>query len=179
MGKKNDAWMLERHEISDQVVAAAVGYQGRQNYMEDNFKIIKNINGSDISIFAICDGHAGSFASEYATNIIIPAIADKIQEILIFLQPRILKAAEARRNKKNGKEEVEVPSQQENGEESPLEKYVTKYNKINYEVLLHDEILEADRVLLERMAKACLFCGTTLCLVVVDISNKLIVCGKF
>jgi serine/threonine protein phosphatase PrpC len=59
-----------------------------------------------------------------------------------------------------------------------LEKYITNDNEINYELLLQDEILEADKILLDRMGRAAQFGGSTLCLVVVDITNKTIVCAN-
>ena len=49
MGKNEAVSIAERHEISEFCAAGVVAFQGRQTYMEDTFKIIKNINGSDIS----------------------------------------------------------------------------------------------------------------------------------
>lgn len=127
-------------------------------------------------IFAICDGHAGNFASDYASDIIIPGIAEKITEVLIFIQQKI-QAAKKDKNKPVVEITENIP-QEEEEEENPLEKYITKDNKINYEVLLSDEIIKADKILLDRMASAALFCGSTLCLVLVDITNKIIVCAN-
>lgn len=92
---------------------------------------------------------------------------------MIFIQQKI---QAAKKDKNNPVVAVEIT--EEIPEASPLEKYITNDNKINYELLLSDEIIEADKILLDRMAKAVLFCGTTLCLVLVDITNKKIVCAN-
>lgn len=49
MGKNEAVSIAERHEISELCVAGVISFQGRQTYMEDTFKILKNINGTDIS----------------------------------------------------------------------------------------------------------------------------------
>jgi hypothetical protein len=85
MSRRNEPICItERHEISALCLAGVVSYQGRQSYMEDTFKIISNINGSDISILAVCDGHAGNFASQYTSDIIIPCNIFKMIFMLNF-----------------------------------------------------------------------------------------------
>jgi protein phosphatase 1L len=142
--------------------------------MEDTFKIIPNINGSDVSIYGIFDGHAGEFAALYACDIILPTIAEKIAEALCEIGVKIQKL------KQPPKKEPENTSDSEliESEEEIENKYITADNKINYELLLHEEIIAADQILIERMSKALLFGGTTLCVVLVDISNKLIICAN-
>lgn len=183
MSRRNEPTCItERHEISELCVAGSVAFQGRQSYMEDTFKIIKNINGSDISMFAICDGHAGNFASQYTSDIIMPAIAEKIGQIYQIAQARIQKILKEKKAKKTKSKEIVKEVQEEISnipvEENPLEKYVTSGNKIDYENLLRDEILENDKILMERMGRAAQFGGSCLCLVVIDITNKMIVCAN-
>lgn len=180
MSRKNEpVCITERIIISDLMSAGVVAYQGRQSFMEDNYKII-SIKGTDISLFAVCDGHAGNFASQYTSDIIVPIIADKIEQIFSIAQKRIqklLKEKKAKRSKVKA-EQINEITESEEIEENPLEKYVTSDNKINYDQLLHDEILEADKILLDRMGRAAQFGGSTLCLVIVDITNKAIVCAN-
>ena len=74
---------------------------------------------------------------------------------------------------------VEIEQSDDQQDENPLQKYITSEKKvIDYELLIHDEILEADKILNERLSKALLFCGTTFCLVLVDVSNKIILCAN-
>lgn len=168
---RNDAWCVEKHEVSPSCLVGGVAYQGRASKMEDNFKIIPNINGGDISIYGMFDGHAGEFASKYACDIIMPCISEKIGNILDIIAQKTSKIV--KENKANEEENEELPISVD-----PLEIYITNDNRINYESLLNDEILSADKVLNERLAKAVQFCGTTFCLVLVDITNKLIVCAN-
>lgn len=140
--------------------------------MEDTFKIIPNINGSNVSIFGIFDGHAGEFASKYACDIIMPCISDKIANVMSSIEQRNSKLT-AQQNSVNDAGEDES-----NSSDRSLEVYITHDNKINYELLLNDEILNGDNMLNERLSKAALFCGTTFCLVLVDITNKILVCAN-
>ena len=138
--------VTERCEISEFCLAAVVASQGRQNYMEDTFKIISNVNGSQISLFAVCDGHAGNFASQYTSDIIVPEIEDKIGNIFSIIQLRIEKL----KIKKSKKEKSSKISEDENlNEENPLEKYITKENQIDFSQLINDEIASADKILME------------------------------
>jgi protein phosphatase 1L len=136
--------------------------------MEDEFKIIPNINGTDVSIYGIFDGHGNSnFASKYSCDLIMPSISDKITNVMSLIEQRNSKLAV--QNSSNDVEEEEL---------DPLAIYITHDNKINYELLLNDEILNGDKMLNERLSKAALFCGTTFCLVLVDITNNMIICAN-
>lgn len=167
MSHRNDAWHCEKYEISSQCAAAGVSYQGKASKMEDFFRIIPNINGTDVSIYGVFDGHAGDFASKYSCDIIMPSIADKISSVMNLVQQKI----------KPLPKDVEIDPG-DSPIADPLEVYITNDNKINYELLLRDEILEADKILNERLAKAVQFCGTTFCVVLVDISNNMILCAN-
>lgn len=149
--------------------------------MEDRFSVITNINNSEISIYSVFDGHAGEFAADYACNIIMPNIAEKIAEIFELIKAKTRKIAKQLKEKEEKAREVieDSATDSENPiEENPLNAYVTAENLINYEKLLHDEIIASDEIMLQRMAKAALFCGTTANIVLVDLTNKLIVCAN-
>lgn len=179
MPAKHEKIWVERYDVSSLCVAAVVSYQGRQPYMEDRFSVIKNINGSEVSLYSIFDGHAGEFAADYAYNIVMPSIAEKIGELIDLIRVKTAKPTtttitEDKPVEVNEDGEVEVSEPEVN----PLEAYITPDNFINYEKLLNDEVLAFDRVLIDRMARAHLFCGTTANIVLVDLTNKLIVCAN-
>lgn len=205
-GRREIIW-VERYEVSPICVAAVVAYQGRQEYMEDRFSVITNINNSQVSLYAIFDGHAGGFAADYCSGVVMPSISEKISELLDMVKLRtqkpvkksekeVEKQAEAVPEQPSKNEEPEVnsnepevnplepevnpnePEVNQEPEVNPLEQYITPDHQINYEKLLHDEILAFDGLLLQRMAKAALFCGTTANIVLVDLTNKLIICAN-
>lgn len=147
--------------------------------MEDRFSVITNINNSEVSLYAIFDGHAGGFAADYCSEVIMPSISEKISDLLDMIRQRTQKPV-----KKAEKEAEKVPEvlsedsvETEEPEVNPLEEYIQD-NQIKYEKLLHDEILAFDSLLLQRMAKAALFCGTTANIVLVDLTSKLIICAN-
>ncbi|XP_070507330.1 protein phosphatase 1L-like [Chironomus tepperi] len=170
--KYNSSWCTEEYKISNLCCAGGVSFQGRSNTMEDTFKVIPNIKGTDVSIFGIFDGHAGEFASKYACDIIMPCISDKIANVLSLIEQKSTKL-----NIENNNVNVAVKVEEEFNI-SDTEAYITHDNKINYELLLNNEILNGDKILNERLSKAALFCGTTFCLVLVDITNKTIICAN-
>lgn len=171
-GKHEVIW-TERYQVSSLCVVGVNSYQGRQPYMEDRFSVITNINGSEISLYSIFDGHAGGFAADYACEIVMPSISEKIADILGLIKVKTQKHVQA-----NEVKTCEGESEEAEPEPNPLETYITADNLINYEKLLHDEILAFDKILIERMAKATLFGGTTANIVLVDLTNKLIICAN-
>ncbi|XP_049286838.1 protein phosphatase 1L isoform X2 [Anopheles funestus] len=60
--------------------SAVYAVQGRRAKMEDRFVISENINSSGISLFAIFDGHGGEYAAEYAKNVLIKNIHQKLMQ---------------------------------------------------------------------------------------------------
>lgn len=146
--------------------------------MEDTFKIIPNINGADVSIFGMFDGHAGEFASKYACDIIMSCISDKIANVMSLIEQRNVKLTVQKNSTNNTEDEQKIEEESYISDQSASEVYITHDNKINYELLLNDEIINGDKMLNERLSKAALFCGTTFCLVLVDITNKMIVCAN-
>lgn len=168
--RRHEIIWVEKYEISSVCVAAVVSYQGRQPYMEDRFAVITNINGSEISVFSIFDGHAGEFAADYGSEVIVPSICDKIAELVNLVKIKAEKPAKVFEEQKLEEAEPDVIN--------PLEIYITPDKTINYEKLLHDEVLAFDKILVERMSNAALFCGTTANIVLVDMTNKLIVCAN-
>lgn len=183
---------VEKYQVSSLCLAAVVCYQGRQPYMEDRFSVITNINNSEVSLYAVFDGHAGNFASDFAAEIILPSIGDKISDVLNITRIRAdklkkEKEKEKEAKKKKGKPNQEIPVEQEvekneeletPTEPDPLEEYITPENLVNYEKLLFDEIMMFDKLLIERMIKATLFCGSTANIVLVDLTNKLVICAN-
>lgn len=170
-GRHEIIW-VEKYEVSSVCVAAVVSYQGRQPYMEDRFAVITNIHGSEISIYSIFDGHAGEFAADYGSEVIVPSIAESIAEILELIKLKNQKPTKVEN------EETKTEQSSEPEDINPLEAYITPEKQINYEKLLHDEIIRFDKILVERMTNAALFCGTTANIVIVDLTNKLIVCAN-
>lgn len=149
--------------------------------MEDRFSVITNINGSEISLYAIFDGHAGGFAADYACEVIMPSVQEKITNILEIIRQRPpVKQPTKSKEGKHREQVVEVVAgtDEEAPEPDPLEIYITPENIVNYEKLLFDEIMKYDKILIERMANAALFCGTTAIIVLVDLTNKLIICAN-
>lgn len=175
-GPREVMW-AERHQVSSLCVVGVNSYQGRQPYMEDRFSVVTNIGGSEVSLYAIFDGHAGEFAADYACNIIVPSICGNIEEILTIIQIKTQKPAKSN-NEVKQPEKAERKENEIEPEPNPLEVYITPENIVNYEMLLHDEILKFDKILIERMSNVALFCGTTANIVVVDLTNKLIICAN-
>jgi protein phosphatase 1L len=178
MPSKHEIIWVEKYAVSSLCVAAVNAYQGRQPYMEDRFSVITNINGSEVSLYAIFDGHAGEFAADYAYNIIMPCIAEKISELIGLVRVKTAKPATKPVVEQKPVEDESEEAELTEPEVNPLEVYISPDNLINYEKLLHDEILASDKALLDRMARATLFGGTTANIVLVDLTNKLIVCAN-
>lgn len=180
-GRREIIW-AERYQVSSLCVAGVMCYQGRQPYMEDRFSVVTNINGAEVSLYAVFDGHAGEFAADFACEVIIPSITDKITEILDLIQLKIQKSVkkpdEVKNDPTSDENDETTEPEVDTIEENPLNDYISSENIINYEKLLHDEILYFDSILLQRMAKAALFCGTTANIVIVDLTNKLIICAN-
>uniref|UniRef100_A0A182FNB6 PPM-type phosphatase domain-containing protein n=1 Tax=Anopheles albimanus TaxID=7167 RepID=A0A182FNB6_ANOAL len=71
----------EKHSWDERTSGSAVyAVQGRRAKMEDRFVISENINNSGISLFAIFDGHGGEYAAEYAKNVLVRNIHDKLAQ---------------------------------------------------------------------------------------------------
>ncbi|KAF4523101.1 hypothetical protein B566_EDAN003115 [Ephemera danica] len=61
--------------------AAVYAIQGRRPHMEDRFVIFEDIENTDISLFAIYDGHGGEFAADYAKDKLTENLRAKIVEV--------------------------------------------------------------------------------------------------
>ncbi|XP_050077498.1 protein phosphatase 1L [Anopheles maculipalpis] len=71
----------EKNSWDERTTGSAVyAVQGRRAKMEDRFVISENINSSGISLFAIFDGHGGEYAAEYAKNVLIKNIHQKLMQ---------------------------------------------------------------------------------------------------
>ncbi|CAO1356927.1 unnamed protein product [Diamesa tonsa] len=171
-GKNDPICWKEKHKNS-----AAYAYQGRQNYMEDRFCIFEDIGDSEISLYGVFDGHAGDFAAQYATDILMPTIRDKIIDILKYIKSK----TEVKQQKAIEKTSEKVEDQKDSIEvieEDSLQDYVTSGNTVDYNKVLTEEILAADEKLIERTSRSALFCGTTAIMVIVDQTNKVIICSN-
>lgn len=72
-------------EVRQQSAAFAV--LGRRPQMEDRFIIEENINNNTaISFFAVFDGHGGEFAADFARDVLVKNIYNKIIEVNKLLQ---------------------------------------------------------------------------------------------
>jgi len=61
--------------------AVAYSIQGRRPKQEDRFVIEENINSdTGVSFFAIFDGHGGDFAAEFAKDVLVQNLLNKITE---------------------------------------------------------------------------------------------------
>lgn len=179
--RKHEIIWTERYQVSSMCVVGVNSYQGRQPYMEDRFSVITNINESEISLYSIFDGHAGEFAADYACEIIMPNISERITDILELIKVNTQKVPAVIEDKTRDDRENMAQSDEEAAPEieiNLLDAYITTDNLINYEKLLHDEILAYDKILIDRMSKANLFGGTTANIVLVDLTNKLIICAN-
>lgn len=74
---------------------AAFAVQGRRPHMEDRFVIKDNINNTGLSMFAVFDGHGGTFAAEYATEHLINSLKNRVIEIKSLNKRDIRKAQDA------------------------------------------------------------------------------------
>lgn len=185
---KHESPIVERIIVNNELCIAGVAcFQGRQDHMEDRYSIMKNINNSEVSLYAIFDGHAGSFAADYCATIIMPCISEKIAQLIDIVRAReakieLMKKLEKERKKKMKRGEIseEIIEESQDNEETdnPLFEYISEENLINYEKLLFDEITTNDKILLDRMGKAALFGGTTANFVLVDLTNKFIICAN-
>lgn len=81
---EKESWEIKRD------VSAVYAVQGRRSKMEDRFVVDENINKTGISMFAIFDGHGGEFAADFAKDILIKNIYNKIVEASIALHTKKL-----------------------------------------------------------------------------------------
>uniref|UniRef100_A0A182NT70 PPM-type phosphatase domain-containing protein n=1 Tax=Anopheles dirus TaxID=7168 RepID=A0A182NT70_9DIPT len=71
----------EKNSWDERTTGSAVyAVQGRRAKMEDRFVISEDINGSGISMFAVFDGHGGEYAAEYARNVLVKNINQKLMQ---------------------------------------------------------------------------------------------------
>ncbi|CRK93392.1 CLUMA_CG006928, isoform A [Clunio marinus] len=81
---EKDSW----DDIKKQSAVFAV--QGRRPRMEDRFVVEENINGTTgISMFAIFDGHGGEFAADFAKDILVQNLYNKITDSCQILRNKI------------------------------------------------------------------------------------------
>ncbi|XP_055386661.1 protein phosphatase 1L isoform X2 [Condylostylus longicornis] len=66
--------------------SAAFALLGRRAKMEDRFTLEEDINNTGISFFAIFDGHGGEFAADFAKDILVKNLFNKITESCKLLQ---------------------------------------------------------------------------------------------
>ncbi|XP_017854979.1 protein phosphatase 1L isoform X2 [Drosophila busckii] len=72
-------------EVRQQSAAYAV--LGRRPHMEDRYIIEENINNNtDVAFFAVFDGHGGEFAADFARDVLVKNIYNKIIEVHKLLQ---------------------------------------------------------------------------------------------
>lgn len=91
----------------------------------------------------------------------MPMIAEKIGQINSIVQIKLQKIKEKKIKNKRAKlaGQPAPVDEEEVSEENPLEQYITCDSKINYEKVLSEEILEGDKILLDRMGRAAQFGG--------------------
>lgn len=97
-----------------------------------------------MSLFAIFDGHAGSFVADYAKDVIVPKIVKKIFEAKIIAKTGNKKANEDEICQRNDSPDDDAPKTFE-------AKYYVNGNAIDYRRILEDEIIAADYDLVQQL----------------------------
>lgn len=78
----------ERESWEKRIESGAVyAVMGRRPSMEDRF-VLEQINGTDVNFFAIFDGHGGQMAAEFAKEILVQNLQNKIIEISNIMSGR-------------------------------------------------------------------------------------------
>lgn len=105
-------------------VSAVYAVQGRRPNMEDRFVIDENINNdTGISFFAIFDGHGGSYAAEFAKDILVQNLYNKIVESSNIVKGKTTSEKVSINNNNNieeVEEKCETPRKEEEKKEDPL-----------------------------------------------------------
>ncbi|KAG5668304.1 hypothetical protein PVAND_016250 [Polypedilum vanderplanki] len=184
--------------------SAVYAIQGRRNHMEDRFFIEESINSStNLAIFMVADGHGGDHAADYAKDVLIKNLCNKILETHNLSQNKENKLDIKDCDKSEEKKEEKLPVKIEKSNEvesdiidkintkgfsalkqpnepqmpPPKEqeaKCYIKKDKIDYGRLIADEILLADYKLVEMSRKKMIIAGSTALIAVID-STRLIV----
>uniref|UniRef100_A0A182MMC8 PPM-type phosphatase domain-containing protein n=1 Tax=Anopheles culicifacies TaxID=139723 RepID=A0A182MMC8_9DIPT len=110
----------EKNSWEERTTGSAVyAVQGRRAKMEDRFVISENINSSGISLFAIFDGHGGEYAAEYAKDVLIKNIHQKLMQSSAIADgkeppvPRTGPCGDAPEEKKDDEKDAEKSSDKE------------------------------------------------------------------
>ncbi|CAD7079940.1 unnamed protein product [Hermetia illucens] len=103
---------------------AAYALLGRRPRMEDRFVLDENIsNNTGIAFFAIFDGHGGEFAADFAKDMLVPSLYNKIIETTNLLKsPSLLNEDNAflRRRGSRREENPQISVHDENKENVPV-----------------------------------------------------------
>lgn len=213
---EKDSWQMQIGPIS------AYAVQGRRPKMEDRYVINDNINNNTgVSLFAVFDGHGGEFAADYAKEILVQSIYNKIIEIKDLINGKVpvkkLKECEEKKDvdkpstpnlqerRKSFKKTTSItdecikgpkeitdaellnkldnlravtrevrPTKQETVKEVPTTAYFDRFGKIDYGKLITDEVLAADRVLIEKAKKTMNVAGTTALIAILEGSELVV-----
>lgn len=131
------------------------------------FVINENINGStDISMFAVFDGHAGDFVADYAINVLVPNLYNKIIE-----------TSRINRSISNHIDVKKIPcDDKKTGPPKTYDASCYVHDKSNVDLgrLMKDEILAADHHIVKFAKKHGIRAGSTAHIAILD-GTKLIV----
>lgn len=135
----------------------------------DRFTVEENINGSTgVSLFGIFDGHGGTFVADYAKEVMVPNIFKKIVEAKNIQNGSINVTAE---NSECNRSKID--NDMETARSFDAQCYV-KNGSIDYEMLVTDEILAADKIIVEQSELKEIYSGSTALIAVIE-GSKLIV----
>ncbi|GAB0097308.1 protein phosphatase 1L [Sergentomyia squamirostris] len=88
------SWEVKRE------ASACFAIQGRRPRMEDRFILEENVNkDTGIAVFAIFDGHAGDFAADYAKDILMKSVSNKIIDAHNMIHGKVVEKVPEKKNK--------------------------------------------------------------------------------
>ncbi|XP_050528090.1 protein phosphatase 1L isoform X2 [Daktulosphaira vitifoliae] len=193
---------------------ALYAIKGRRSQMEDRYVIKTNVMNTEISLFAVFDGHGGEFAAEYATINLMPNLINKVIEIKKILgdkksglnekvkvsvpstpetltpqmKPKIIKSdvqtvskikqvsftddtGIKRRlsiNPVSLKKDIQSSMKESDHVLIDPSSYISNDGSVNFSKLLIDEVLLADKLLIERAKRTYDIAGSTALIALVE-----------
>lgn len=122
--------------------AAVYAVMGRRPSMEDRF-VLEQISGTDVNFFAVFDGHGGSMAAEFAKEILVQNLQNKIIDISNIMKgkptqespktdEKVEESCESTPDKDNKHESKEVPPSPHNSATQRRKSFKKSLSKDDY-----------------------------------------------
>lgn len=155
-----------RFTMEDRLVMISCMIQTQLTFRIVSFVVEENINGSTgVSLFAIFDGHGGTYVADYAENVMTPSIFKKIVDA-----KSTAKNSSFHGNcNRNAFENVVASVKNFDGN-----CYVYNGSQIDYKALLADEILAADEVVVDESEIKGINVGSTALIALLDGSELIV-----